>query len=199
MDVNFLMIDAEFPTLLSLRDMVINKLDLSIVGQCHKFEGRDEPLQMSNYCLINVWIPRDTHYILYTDADHRLIHRNFGHRKVRTPINFLKQESTQPLPPQVRGSIEAISQDCTVCKRPQTAARLFKLTLGAEYLRFNHNIQVYTMFIHSKQVLHIVDYSTHYTAATFLRSQTTQLHLDHHTEPVFHDLLRTPDYLTVDQ
>lgn len=39
-------------------------------------------------------------------------------------------------------------------------------------MRLNHAVQMNTKFIRSKPVLHMVDVATHFSAATFLRSQS---------------------------
>lgn len=46
------------------------------------------------------------------------------------------------------------------------------LTVGADELIFNHSVQIDTMFMTGKPVLHMVDMDTHFGAATFLLSQS---------------------------
>lgn len=51
--------------------------------------------------------------------------------------------------------------------------RRFKLTVGTEELRFNQ-IQIETVFIDERPVLHMVHKGIHFSVASFLKSQTTQ-------------------------
>lgn len=66
MDVEFLVLRDDVPTLLCMRDMVKNKLDISIKDSCLKFEGKIEPLIMRNYYLIYSWKPDDLRFALST-------------------------------------------------------------------------------------------------------------------------------------
>ena len=92
-----------------------------------------------------------------------------------------------------------IGDDCNICRRNQTKPRRFKLTVGTEEFRFNHTVLIDTMYIDSKPVLHLVDESTHYVAACFLKSQSAN--------DIWKAIMRLwilaymgpPDYLYVDQ
>lgn len=46
--------------------------------------------------------------------------------------------------------------------------------IGTKALRFNHTVQINTIFIQGKPVLHMIDLATHFCAARFLKSQTTE-------------------------
>lgn len=52
--------------------------------------------------------------------------------------------------------------------------RKFRLTVGEEELRFNQRVIVDNMFINNKPIIHMVDESTHFTAASFLRNQSAE-------------------------
>lgn len=51
--------------------------------------------------------------------------------------------------------------------------RIFNRTFGSEELRFNSNVQEYTILLDNKPVLHLVDEANHFSAAAFLRNQIT--------------------------
>jgi hypothetical protein len=44
---------------------------------------------------------------------------------------------------------------------------MFKLTVGADDIRFNHTVAVYIMYIEVKPVIHVVCEATHFQAARF--------------------------------
>lgn len=58
-----------------------------------------------------------------------------------------------------------------MCKKIDSAPLRFKLTMGSEERRFNHRVQVGTMFIDGRPVIHMVDEESHFCAAAFLCNQ----------------------------
>ena len=60
-----------------------------------------------------------------------------------------------------------ISIDCKKFLKYAQAPRRFRLTIGAEKLRFNHHVAIDTIFINKKPILHMVDEATHFSAACF--------------------------------
>lgn len=123
MDVEFILMNKDMPTLLSLRDMLRNNLDISIRYECIKFQGQREPLIMDNYCLIYRWAPHDMHYALYTEGDLRRIHHSFGHPRVTTTVKLLKRASGEPVKSKVKKSIATITKDCETCRMTDTAPK----------------------------------------------------------------------------
>lgn len=49
--------------------------------------------------------------------------------------------------------------------------RQFKITIGADDLKFNHIISVDTILIFGKPIIHIVDETTHFSPAKFLNTK----------------------------
>lgn len=82
-DVELLLIAHEIPSLISMRDMVRNGLEISILHAHVTRESRLEKLNFENYFLVHEWEPSDMPYTLYTETELRTIHRNFGHPCVR--------------------------------------------------------------------------------------------------------------------
>lgn len=65
-DVHFLRLESIIPTLLSMKYMVTNGLDISIQGCYMSLEGRRQKLSMQNYFLIHQWKKYDAPYVIYT-------------------------------------------------------------------------------------------------------------------------------------
>lgn len=173
-DVWFAILDADVPTLLSLRDLWINGLDISIQECVIKLGQKKQELEMVNFFLVYKWQPGVLSYALYTEKELRTIHRTFGHPSIKATTSLLKRASGDELDTKTRKSIEAIASACNICQRNAGTPRRFKLTVGTSGLRFNHSVQIDTMFIRSKAVLHMVDVATHFSAACFLRSQSSE-------------------------
>ena len=111
-------------------------------------------------------------YVLYTEDELRKIHRGFGHPSVRSTYHLLRRASGEDLDKKVKQQLDKISDDCKICLRNAATPRRFRLTVGTDELRFNHRVVVDTMFIQNKPIIHLVDESTHFTAACFLKNQT---------------------------
>lgn len=172
-DVDFSMISDEdprdpSPTLLSMKDMLDNNIDISIEECCVKFQGLRQALTMENYFLVYRWTVKDLPYALYTASELRNIHRVFGHLSVRATTNLIKKAQGKGLSKDTQRILQSISEECTVCKYEDRKPRRFKLTVGIEGLRFNHQVQIDTIFLEGKPVLHMVDEATHFFAAEFL-------------------------------
>lgn len=73
---------------------------------------------------------------------------------------------------ETRKVIRKIQDKCRECQEYEGAPRILKITVGPENLQFNHRVVVDTMFITSRPVSHLVDESTHFKAAYFLRNQS---------------------------
>lgn len=69
-------------------------------------------------------------------------------------------------------AISRIVEGCKICKMNAENPRLFQLTVCASYIQFNHTIQVDTMFIGGKPLLHMFDVATHFCSASFSLSQS---------------------------
>lgn len=67
--------------------------------------------------------------------------------------------------------IQKILEQCKVCAKNASAPRLLKLTTGSEELRFNHSVEVYTMWKDGKPVVQIMDKARHFSAAKCVKGQ----------------------------
>lgn len=64
-DVYFLFISEDIPTLLSRKDLVDNGSDVSIKGWYVSLKEGRHPLAMENYFPVHRWNPTDIPYALY--------------------------------------------------------------------------------------------------------------------------------------
>lgn len=91
-DVDFLLLDDAIPSLLLMRDMVKNGLDISLLKRHVSYGGRTHMLQMKNYFVIHTWEPEEIPFALYTEAELRSIHRNFGHPSIKSKEGLMCRE-----------------------------------------------------------------------------------------------------------
>lgn len=89
-DVYFLIMTGDVPSLLSLKDMFENGLEFSIQKCTVSFNGRSEPLIMKNYFPTYNWNPSDVPYTFHTESELRRIHRTFGHPNVKETSGLLR-------------------------------------------------------------------------------------------------------------
>lgn len=198
-DIKFQIMRDCVPTLLSLKDMLDNELDISIQDREITFCGKSHKLLLENYFLIHRWGREDIHYVLFSEAELRTLHRSFGHPSSSALYNLLKRAHPEKVNTEIRKELDKIVEECKACIRNSRKPRRFKLTVGADELRFNHTIAVDVMYIDNRPILHIVDEATHYCAAQFLRNNSSR--------EVWKTILRCwsriylgpPDFLHVDQ
>ena len=172
-DVEFSILKEISPSLLSNRDMIENGLDISLQGGYLYIGSLRQPLILENYFYTYNWSSDSIPYVLYTEKELRTIHRSFGHPSVSSTYKLLKRASNEPLAEDVKPNLRKLANECKICRVNAAIPRRFKLTVGSDELRFNNRIYVDTMFIEGRPVIHIVDESTHFSAAAFLRSQST--------------------------
>lgn len=128
---------------------------------------------MRNCSLIYTRNPEDLRLALYNESDLRQLRKSFGHPKVRTTVKLLERAAGGTILTNMRESIQNISKDCETCRVSQNSPKRIKLTVGSEDFHFNHRLQVNTMVINGKPVVHFVDEATYYTAACYPRSKST--------------------------
>lgn len=199
MDVDFLIIVEYIPSLLSLRDMYKNGMDLSIQGRYISLCTRRQQLHFENFFLVHRWTSKDIPYVLYTEPDLRTIHRGFGNPSVKATENLLRRAASSELDKGTNDAMIKVHESCATCKKFSPKPRRFKLTLGTEEMRFNNRVYVDTMFIDNQPVIHLVDEATHFSAASFLRSQSASETWKAILRLWIHSYMGPPDFLAVDQ
>lgn len=173
-DVEVSILKNDCASLLRNRDMIINGLDIILEGGYLHIGSLKEPLKLVNFFYVYNWSAHDTPYALCTEDDLRKIHKGFDHPLVRTTYNLLSRANVNVLKDGTTSQFQKITEDCEICKLKAKATRRCRLSEGTEDFRFNHRDIVDTMFINALPVLHMVDESTHFQAACYLKSQTTE-------------------------
>lgn len=198
-DVDFAIMEETCPSLLRNRDMITNGLEISLQGGYIHVGNRQQPLQLENDFYVYRWRADDTPFALYIESDLRRIHRGFGHPSVQETHNLLRRASADTLAKNILSILQKIADDCDVCKRNGPKPRIFKLTIGNEDMCFNNRVVVDKMFIDSKPVINLVDESTHFTSACFLKNQCSSEIWKAITKLWFMTYMGPPDHLAVEQ
>lgn len=81
--IEFLFLPKNCPTLLSMKDMLDNSLDISIQNATVSYGGKTQKLIMDNFFLKQKWGPDDIPHALYTENELRTIHRSSGHPSIK--------------------------------------------------------------------------------------------------------------------
>lgn len=80
---DFLLISGNVQSLLSMKEMIENGLDISVKARTITHYGEKKGIQMKIVFLIHYWEPTDMNFVLYTENELHPIHRTFGHPSAR--------------------------------------------------------------------------------------------------------------------
>eukprot|EP00171_Calliarthron_tuberculosum_P000237 IDg237t1 len=94
---------------------------------------------------------------LYTRTQLHKLHRQFGHPSANKLYQLLKRANPAESFPDVLRELEEISKQCDPCQRIQHAPKRFRVSFGAEDVRFNERLFIDIMYLDGKPVLHIID------------------------------------------
>lgn len=86
--------------------------------------------------------------------------------------NFLRRAANGKLDRNIIKNIHRSHDSCDSCKVHAPKSRRFKLTLGTGDTRLNHRVFVDTMFLKTRPVMHLNDEPTHFSAASFMKTQS---------------------------
>lgn len=111
-EVDVILIYGKVPSLLSMKSMVENGLEISIQDKTIRWRGRFQPLNFRNYFLIHVWLPADFPNEMYTEDALIRIHRNCGNTSVRATQGLLRREKGSELRQDTRREIYQIVDYC---------------------------------------------------------------------------------------
>lgn len=90
-EVEFLILAEATPSLLSIKDMLMNNLDISILWRYISLGPRRYNLKVENYFLIHQWTPNYIPYALYTEDDLRRVHKTFRNPSIIATESLLKR------------------------------------------------------------------------------------------------------------
>lgn len=112
-----------------------------------------------------------TEAMLYlTEGQLRHLHRRFGHPRTERLYNLLKNAGHEDIE---ISALEEIQKFCSECQSHDPVPRRFKFTLKDEH-EFNYEVIVDVVYLNGQNVLHVIDASTSFQAATFLPSLTAR-------------------------
>lgn len=154
-DVDFVIIRDNTATILSLKDLKENHLDISVQRCKITFNNREQDLLLENYLLRHKWTQNELPYILYTESQLKRLHRNFGHPSASALYELLKRADFSKAGEKTKGSIQDIVKKCITYQNYSSPSSRFKLTIRSEELQLNHIVALDMMFICKKPVLHI--------------------------------------------
>jgi len=104
-----------------------------------------------------------------TESELRQLHRRFGHPSVHRLLRVLQRAGHEV---EVK-AIEHLIKYCHHCQMNQKSPGRFKFTLKDDY-DFNFCIIVDVMYLSGKPVLQVVDFSTSFQAARFLKDMSAR-------------------------
>lgn len=97
---------------------------------------------------------------MYSETEHRKIHRNFYHPLTNNMYAVIKRAETTTTHAGLYSTLENIFNTCDVCQRNSTEPHRFRGSILAEYCVFNRNVSMDIMKLDASPVLHVVDRST---------------------------------------
>lgn len=172
LDVQFLVVKDNITTLSSMKEMLDNGLDSSIQERFVSLGNRRHSLATKIFFDSQVGTKRSALCFL-TKQELQTVHRTFIPPSVRLLERLLKRADRSSLDKETISALKKIEEDYILCGKIDSYLRRFKLTVRSEELRFNHRVQVDTMFIKCRPVIHMVDETRRFGAVAFLRNQST--------------------------
>ena len=112
--------------------------------------------------------------VMFTRSQLGELHKQFFHPSSEKLFNLLKRARPEETTPETLQTLQDLSKRCDPCQRMHTAPTRFRVSFGAENVRFNERILLDIVTIDSKPVLHIVDEGTRFSAAKFVPDVSTK-------------------------
>lgn len=104
LDVKFRIMEFDCPSLLSMKDMVDNGLDISIQKKWVSYKHKRKEPVFENYFLIHRWNASDLSF--YTEPELRRLYRVFGHPLVTALKNLLKRADPAGMDENVKSALK---------------------------------------------------------------------------------------------
>lgn len=109
----------------------------------------------------------------YKQTELKTLHRSFLRPSVSALYNLLSRANQYLLPAGTKPGLKSISECRKLFMKNSQRPRRLILTVGTEDMRFNHTVQVDTMFLELRPVILPVNLATNFSATRFLKNQTT--------------------------
>lgn len=126
------------------------------------------PLTRSASKKVYVTIDRENR-IYFSRTQLQKLHRQFFHTASVKLFNLIRRARPEHATTDTINILKDISARCYPCQRIRPGPVRFRVSFGAEHVRFNKRIIMDIIYIDSWPVLHIVDDGTRFYAAQFLR------------------------------
>ena len=179
-------VNADIPALLGMdildresliADTVANRLTKRSVvhdnGSYFYFDEWYMPLFRSKSGHVYVEIDCST-TVMFTRSQLGKLHKQFFHPSGEKLFNLLKRARPDEKTPERLETLQDLSKRCDPCQRIHTAPTRFRVSFGAENVRFNERILLDIVTIDSKPVLHIVGEGTRFSAAKLVPDVSTK-------------------------
>ena len=125
----------------------------------------------SRHSYVPLRVSIDTYF---TRSQLHTLHRQFFHPSAEKLYRLLLKSRPEDTTPETKKILEDLTKRCDPCQRMRGGPTRFRVSLGADEVRFNEKILIDIMYIGSTPVLHIVDEGTHFSAATFLEKCSSE-------------------------
>ncbi|RAL58504.1 hypothetical protein DID88_004008 [Monilinia fructigena] len=201
-DVDFHIVDADIPFLLSLEDMDrLKAFYNNITDQFITPNGQYSVIRRRGHAfltwkvdmnqLIQESICQNDCYLTTTELQR--LHRRFGHPSAQRFHQVLQRAGYD----ENNDAIKHLTKYCKHCQMHSKSPGRFRFTLP-EDTEFNYAIYVDVMYIAGEPVLHIVDEATRYQAARFLDNISAKHTFDTLRECWIDVYIGPPDYIIHD-
>lgn len=89
-------------------------------------------------------------------------------------VNLLKRGHPKEFDCGTRALLEDITKKCKACEKFASIPAIFKVSMPAEAIQLNHEIDVDLYWIHNRPVLHIINRGTRYSVTKFLHNESAE-------------------------
>lgn len=160
-------LDEESLTPCTVSNRLIKRMPIKRADETIYMDLWYTPMQRSHskHLYVPLRFPTSSYF---TKAQLSKLHRQFFHPSSSKLFNLIKRVSPNDATPETRAILEDLTKRRDPCQRIQHAPHRFRVTIGAENVRFNERIMMDIMYIGNAPILHIVDEATRFSAARFL-------------------------------
>ena len=121
----------------------------------------------------HMYITWNSRTIMFTRNELQRIHKHFWHPSASKLFNLLKRTHPEDTSSETLKILNEIQSACRTCAVYSKGPHRFRVSFPKEECVFNHELALDLMWLKKKPVLHVVDTSTHFSAAIFLPSKST--------------------------
>lgn len=104
----------------------------------------------------------------FTRSQLKKLHKQFFHPSAEKLFNLLQLARENNTKLETLTVLQDFSNRCDPCQHIKPTPTRFKVSFGAQNVRFNERVFLDIVTIDSRQVIHILDEGTHFSAALFL-------------------------------